>query len=506
MTIASYIIDIIDTIFQNRSVKVSRDEIRYVLCSTPSFPSIKAVHDTLAYFGLNSNVYQAEYEHIKDKPHSIVHTNKDGGHFFYLKDISEKEICLYDGKNITISKDDFIRIWDGIVLLIEGEKTSYKSFISNNRKGLYLMPLVALLLSGVLMLWNSFETVFQFILDAIGLSISYMLFNQSLFEYQELPLCHWGKHFDCVAVSKANPVKSIIPFNLPVVGLVFFIFDWMLLLLGNFQHIYVLYIYWFAVVCMLLLVIYQLLKIKKYCFYCLCISIVIIIKPFFLYVDSENSEKVLYSIMVALAISVVITSIIYTKGNTTKNNINNTLKLLTMKRIPFLFKKLLYKNPIVNIAKNHAMVFGKENAIMTFDIVINLNCQHCRKVINEICSLIEMWPTLFCWRIYIDGLLSKDINKMENKKQLYVINEYLKSPYKALRVLKEWDFTKGDFEIMPQAWNQYINLVADIKEAGIESYPTVLLNNHLFPTEYEISDMRILLHDWAQGGESHLNQ
>lgn len=496
----SYIINIVGRVLRHWAVSADKESIRNILCSAPSYPSIKALHDTFAYFGLKSNVYQAEFEHIKDKPHCVIHSRKDDGRFYYVKEINEDRVHLYDGANIIVKKEAFLSLWDGIVLLIEEKAVVHTATHSFNKLRLFVFLLAVLFFIGIPMLSSSPNAVIQLVLDASGLTLSYLMYGQSLFSYQDIPFCHIGKHFNCSVVSRFNPFKRILPFELPVIGMTFFIFDWLLLFGGSFQNIYILCIYGLAAGCMLSLVAYQLLKIRKYCLYCLCISFVILMKPFFLSISNDSGGMILLQIFATAIVSVIITTLVDGYGKKTKAERDGTLRLLTIKRIPFLFNILLDKSPQMNLVKDHALVFGNEKAEFTFDTIVSLTCPHCRRVVKEICTLIERWPTSFCWRVYIDGLYDKSKDEMGNSKQLYVMNQYLKDRRQTFRILKEWNFKDNSDTVSPNAKDLYEDLLADIRRMGIEHYPTILFNKHLFPTEYQIPDMEILMNDWAQSG------
>ena len=104
-----YIIHIVDIVLRHWAVNVDKDSIRNILCSDPTVPSIKALHDTLAFYGLRSNVYQADFEHIIDKPYCVIHTNQKDGHFYYIKEIDKQY-----GTNLIKTKAVFRRKYEEI--------------------------------------------------------------------------------------------------------------------------------------------------------------------------------------------------------------------------------------------------------------------------------------------------------------------------------------------------------------------------------------------------------
>ena len=116
------------------------------------------------------------------------------------------------------------------------------------------------------------------------------------------------------------------------------------------------------------------------------------------------------------------------------------------------------------------------------------------------CALLEKVPDAFCWRVYIDGINMDSDSSTANNRQLYVVSQYLNDRSLAFRNLKEWNFGNTGYTISPAAQLQYDNLLAEIRQMGIEHYPTILFNNYPFPSEYKISDMGALINDWLQKG------
>lgn len=205
-------------------------------------------------------------------------------------------------------------------------------------------------------------------------------------------------------------------------------------------------------------------------------------------------------IITAAVIAVSIATIIIIYGKTLKAEKENSLKLLTFKRIPQIFFLLLHRKPQVNIIKDHALLFGNENAKITFDTIISLNCRYCRRIVTEMCELLKEMPNAFCWRVYIDDVNMEKDNPTANLLQLHLISQYLNDRSLAFQCLQQWDFSNNDCTISPNARVWYTNLIADIRQMGIERYPTILFNKYPFPSEYKMSDMKFLINDWQQKG------
>lgn len=223
----------------------------------------------------------------------------------------------------------------------------------------------------------------------------------------------------------------------------------------------------------------------------------VIIKPFLLSTNCWNVEMNIFQILFATIVSVIITTAIYEYGNLLKKEMDNSLNLLSIKRSPFVFEMILNRKPQMELVKDHALVFGNENAKFMFDTIINLNCRHCKIIVKEICNLLEKYPNSFCWRVYIDSFFDPNHNNSENEKQLSLVNQYLRNRNQAYQSLKEWNFYNSGI-LSTNALELYESHLSDIRQIGIKYYPTIFFNNHLFPSEYEISDIGILLNDWLK--------
>lgn len=494
----SYLINIVDRVLHHWGVKASRQDVRRVLCSNPWYPSIKSLHDTLAYYGLESNVYQADFEHLTDLPHSVIHTQTDGGHFYYLQDINEDKVRLFDDTSKILSKQEFLSLWDGVVMLIEGDKkVAVASAGSALKLPLVALFVAALLLSQVLLLWGQPYAVLHLLLDAAGIAMCCVLYGHLLFSYVSVHFCHISQRFDCSAVSAANPLQRFLPFPLPVAGLAFFLFDWLLLLLRCHNNYFALAACVGAAVFMLTLFAYQLFVVHKYCLYCMGVSAVVFAKPFsFSITHVDNLLSTPLTVLSAALITLALAVLIHVCGNNLKFSSDRHIKLLTFKRIPGLFNMLLGRQPLKPVSGSHALLFGNESAKITLDTVVSLNCRHCRLLVKQACTLIEHWPDMFCWRVYIDGVSVADADDTMNARQLHLVTQYIDDRQQAFRALKQWRFAQSGYMVSASARQRYAGILADIRQMGIEHYPTLLFNSRLMPDEYTLADIDVLINDW----------
>ena len=174
-----YIIDVVEKILFLNDIHTNRKELFKVLFSSPVFPSLAAISQTLSYYGLHNNAFVADLKHLLKLKNVIVHSiEKEEGHFYILTQIDSNTVTLYDGDETKISLEDFTVIWDGVVLMVE-EKENV-----NIKRSIIAFSFCCLVFWGYLLLYFFFTTTTEFtidlMLDSIGFILSIVLFGQHL--------------------------------------------------------------------------------------------------------------------------------------------------------------------------------------------------------------------------------------------------------------------------------------------------------------------------------------
>lgn len=276
MIVNVYLIDIIINILKQQSVFVSRNEVYKVLFSDSHFPSLASITTTLSYFGINSNAYFAHIDDLKGMSNALLHTNEREGHFYIMNSINDDVIDLYDGERKSLSISQFISLWDGIVPTVE-DKHNFE-YIEKNYNNKYALPIVLSILFILSIMVIPDELLYNFIVNILGLTCSFILFHQQINIYEHTLFCKIGKNIDCNYVSKKNPVSKWIPAGLPIIGIYYFLFDLAYLFAIQTQNVLTLSVNLSAVLIMMALAVYQITKIKKYCLFCIGTTFIVILK------------------------------------------------------------------------------------------------------------------------------------------------------------------------------------------------------------------------------------
>lgn len=489
-----YIIDIIKYMLSRNSIYASRKNIYRVLYSDPTYPSLASVSSTLSYFGVKTNAFITDFEHLKSYKDVIVHLKNADGYFFVMRKIDDNNIILYDGMNKLLTINEFKQLWDGILLIPDSvviSKVPKKLFK-------YILPLITIMFIMAYCLFvTGTKSSIMIFGDFIGGICSFMLFNQYLYDFIGNPFCKIGKKIDCGYVAQMNPFAKFINIDLPVVGIFFFIFDILYHVLYGMFDILISSVYILSSCFMLTLLSFQILKIKKYCIYCLIITFIVVCKLFFVFPININVSitSVLY-FLVSVFIAYLLCHIIHKTGIENKQSLNNEINLLKIKRNNDIFRYLCKNNYHINLPTDNALKFGNENSNLIITTIIDLDCKHCHKLVEDVSALITMFPDKFLWNVILAG---NSVNQVldqqlinENWRQLYLYSKYGISKDKCLKALKHLKFKRKKMIYSISMLEGYKEVLHNLKNIVVKHYPIILINGILLPQEYVVSDLQYL--------------
>ena len=488
-----YIIDVVEKILFLNDIHANRKELFKVLFSSPVFPSLASISQTLSYYGLHNNAFVADLKHLLRLKNVIVHSiEKEEGHFYILTQIDCNTVTLYDGDETKISLEEFTVIWDGVVLIVE-EKENV-----NIKRSIIAFPLCCLGFWGFLLLYFFFTTTkftIDFILDSIGLTLSVVLLRQHLRIFEKTSFCQIGKNVDCNYVADRNPLQRWLPIDLAIVGVFFFLFNLLSLLIVGATSCISGYITLVAAIFMMFLSIYQVFKIKKYCLYCLGITIVVFAK-LCISVLSFNAKHIylLPKFVIATIIAYLFSYLIYKMMSYDKLLFNNDIELLRIKRNPSTIKNYFVQSHSI-VPTEEMMEFGNKYADIVITTFISLHCRHCQKVVSEVIQLIDKFPKRFLWRVAIQGISSNDINDKVfvqlNTRQLHILQLYISDKKRCLKAMRLWNF-KNITDCSEELITKYRFQQKNIEKMRIMHYPTIWVNGIVLPQEYSISDLQYI--------------
>ncbi|MES5005346.1 vitamin K epoxide reductase family protein [Prevotella disiens] len=475
------------------NVLPDRKDILKVLFSSPTFPSLAAVSQTLSYFGLHNNAFITDLNHLFKLKNVIIHSIKEEGHFYILTEIDDHSVKLYDGKEKRMSIEDFTAIWDGVVLQVEDKENIN---IKQSTNLLFFCGLGFLL---YLLLYFCFTISIQstilLLFDSIGFTLSALLLREHFRRYEKISFCQIGEKVDCNYVADRNPLQKWLPIDLAIMGVFFFLFNLLSLIIVGAANCISGYITLVAAIFMMFLSIYQVFKIKKYCLYCLGITIVVFAK-LYISVLSFNANHIylLPKFVISIIIAYLFSYLIYKIMNYDKLLLNNDIELLRIKRNPSIIKKYFVQSHSI-VPTEEMMEFGNKYADIVITTFISLHCRHCQKVVSEVIQLIDKFPKRFLWRVAIQGISSNDINDKVfvqlNTRQLHILQLYISNKRCCLKAMRLWNF-KNITDCSEELIAKYRYQQKNIEEMKIVHYPTIWVNNIVLPQEYTTSDLQYI--------------
>ncbi|MCI5560565.1 MAG: DsbA family protein [Phocaeicola sp.] len=146
------------------------------------------------------------------------------------------------------------------------------------------------------------------------------------------------------------------------------------------------------------------------------------------------------------------------------------------------------------------MWFGKEKASINITTIISPSCQHCRKVVFELLTLIEKGID-FRWNIMLGKIMNEDSQKIE-----MWVQEYISDKNKFLKSLHLWSNERTRcLHYSLNSVNQDIR-VSEIcydfeykmKKLNVLGFPQIVLNDRLLSTIYTAKDLEFIIADLSQ--------
>lgn len=491
-----YLVLLVQTALRHSGVRQKTKDIYRILCSDERYPSALSIIKTLAFWGVTANAYQADLENLKnEKGVKIVHLNINGGRFFIVKEIQGERIIIKDNQERTLPLDVFIELWDGCVIIVEPNRDRCHAENKFNSR-------IALVLGVSAYLICISPDKIGILTDLLGLLISYNLLFHSIYTFSNLPLCVIGRKFDCNTVANSYPFSKRFNINLPLLSLWYFLTDTLLVTLNLSEAIStVMCLCALPVVAYLL--IYQLFFIKRKCFYCMLVSVCVIVKAIlallkmdFIKIESPEIPAVGFIFIV----SSIITSLIYDIMTADEKEIRTDMQLLQQKRKNSI--ALITNGDDVTLSDDFCMSFGNHDAPLVIETIVSSECRHCMKLISDMFRIMRKYSEYVMWNVYWTKLSDGEIKGKENKDILALayIQDYLdnrcdldKYPYKKEQICNH--------KISESAVTFLNRSTSYLHKQNVDSFPHVYVNHKHISNSYSINDLDVIINDWIMEGK-----
>lgn len=262
----------------------------------PHYPSLLSIADTLEEYGLGSLAVKLGPDKLDAFPlPGIVQVSLSNGSFFFtLTEVSEDRIKFFNekGESRELPRLDFLKIWTGVSLIVEGEEGAAESGIIQKIRDqriftglltVFSFGLLVWLVFGLVTGWNQWLTesnsgpyLIYFSLKLIGLSVSGILlwYQQDRSNSTLQKFCSGGKRVDCDEVLNSKAFQLMEGrVNPGIMSFAYFFAG--LGLLISYPLSSVVFLSWLSLVTIpvvLYSLYYQAIVLEKWCSFCLLIQ------------------------------------------------------------------------------------------------------------------------------------------------------------------------------------------------------------------------------------------
>ncbi len=485
---------------------ISKKEIKKRIYSD-SDNDILSVSNTLDYFKIKNLVANVPKESLMQLPGSFIAQvrNKISLSLVLVKKISNQnlEIIVDKTTHFSMSIENFLNDWTGLIIAIEKSRQKKQSFLNYNVTKFSLITAITTLSIVYILLSSTPFNLLYYLLSIIGFVFSYLIVFEKLGTKTILSrFCTISNNTDCQSVlgSKESRIFNFI--DLEDISIIYFS-TIVVITLFEPKSTLIIYSSFFSLPIVLYSLYHQYFTIKKWCPLCLGVAVVLVLQ-FFVLIYNFDSLIIEYNIEAIigtiLSTFLVIGFWFYFKPLLSARFENETLEIenLSFKRNHRLF--MSYYNSIEAIETNSDIIpdicFGKQDALITFLVITNPLCEMCFEAHSVLMNLLQKHPDKIQLKIRFfvpfddrndprtfisERLLDLYFSERENFKEAYQ-NWYSKVKIKDW--IEKWDVCKNSK--MSQILKTHKNWCID---NSINYTPSIVINGKLFPDFYSPKDI-----------------
>ena len=506
---------------KKEKIIIDQNEFDYQLQSHSDYPSLLSISDTLSFFKINNLATRIENEDLEYLPNNFMGLIKEGNQDTFLAFLERKENGFQyfkDGKSNLVSNKMFEKMFQNIVLLAENEENETPTKKSNN------FVIYTLIFLGIIYLFSIFANGFSLLafifvcFATIGfyLSLEAIYYELGIQTKFSEAVCTITTNSDCDAVINAKKSRFLEKFSFSGASITFFTSQILALLLfsiskqlTDFYNITTIILF-FSIPVTFFSFYQQIIVAKKWCPICLAIICIIYAEIVSLLVYNNfsfaiNTISIAYFLLVLVGshiASVFVKSIIKQnldfKSTISENN--------RFKRKYSLFKMVLLSSDKVNekIIISSNILLGNPEAKLKITVVSSPFCGHCKEMHKIIDEILELHKDKICFDLHFNFDGSKSDEKSKRVHQKLVQIYFSEGQDVFMKALHNWFENKEENKLLLNLTSKITDLrINEIlyeqfswnQENKITYTPAIIINNYLFPKEYDRNDLIYFIND-----------
>ncbi len=496
--------------------------------SHPHFPSLLTISDVLEKYKISHVPLKIGKDKLAEVPlPCIAQVAVRGKEFFHtLTHISEKSVDGYDELGIEnkVSREDFLKMWTGVVLLVERNEDSAEPGIEERTRqdkirklliGILALFVLLGLGMGIMELSGSGYRFLAFgylVLKLIGLGISALVLWREIDKDNPLvqKFCSGGDKTDCNAVLDSTDLKfaegALSPGSL---AFSYFFAGFILLVTHSLTPTLFALVGWLSLATIPVVVIsfyYQAFAIKKWCRFCLLLQGILLSEIVLAWIGQFYKGSIDLGIFSAFAVLFIggLLGWMYLKPMLdAKDDIYHYKRnLKKIKNNPSIFGRLLTQSKkISNPTEGLGIRIKNKSPKYQVIKVCNPYCGPCAKAHPELERLVEEGSidlqVLFFPNADMADPRTKTISHflaIADKGDQQITRKALDQWYTS----EQKDYTAfADAYPMNGELKQQEEKITAMKEwcerEGITHTPTIFINGYKLPEEYNIEDLKEII-------------
>ncbi|WP_394759732.1 vitamin K epoxide reductase family protein [Flavobacterium sp.] len=501
-------------------ITIDQNEFNFQVQSHASYPSLLAISDTLTFLKINNLATRLENEDLVHLPDTFIALIQEKVDNPFLAFVERKENSFQyskESKSNVVSNKKFEEMFQNIVLLAEKEENELATKKSN-----FLVFFSSVFL-GLLYLFSVFATGFSVLtflfvcFAAIGVYLSVEAISHEFgiqTKFSEA-VCTLTVNSDCDGVINAKKSRFLENFSFSEASIAFFSAQLLGLLLfaisnklDDFYAITTILLL-FSISFTLFSFYQQIVVAKKWCPICLAIILIIYAEIVSLLVYTNfsfaiNTMAIAYFLLVLVGPYI---GFVFVK-NIIKQNLDFKTKISEnnrFKRKYSLFKMALLSSDTVNYKKNisNNIILGNPEAKLKITIVSSPFCGHCKDMHKIIEEIVDLHKDKVCFDLHFNFDASKNDEKSNSVHQKLVQIYFSEGQDAFTKSLHDWFENKEEDKLLLKSTkitNLKINEILNQqfswnKENKITYTPAIIINNHVFPKEYDRNDLIHFIND-----------
>lgn len=496
-----------------------KNEFKDLFLSHPNYPSLFAITDSLDLLSVENAAVRVSKEQIVDLPSNFL---------AYFK---EELILVEKAKNfvrintikkgsLKLSYEKFLLDWNGVIVAIEPNNVVARENLKVEYNWLkYTLPL--LLIVGLSFFYNSYDLFSLVFLGTsiLGLFVSVFIVQEKLGFKNSIisKFCNLSSNSSCNSVinsKEGNGNKWVSFSDLP---LIFFGASLIAVLVQPLQSaIFIGFLSLLAIPVIVSSIWIQKFEIQKWCVMCLVVSAIIFTQSVIWFSSDlftlSFTFPEMFPFLFAVVLIVPIWSILKTMIKNILSNDNSLKEMKKFKRNYSLLNFLSKKVPDTNGFEDlRGLNFGNRNAAVKLSVIISPSCEHCHKTFQEAFDLVLRFPD----KIFLNVLFNINPENIDNPykavvERLLTINRA--TPGKTVEAISDWHIKKIGLKKWLKKWhvdsvsimiNQEIQRQYEWCSKNNFNYtPVKIVNDRIFPNEYELSELKYFLNDFIEETDS----